>query len=268
MRDDMDEVIIERPRLGSRMGHRRRARRLDARVATLRDPDSLPKHMGYERSAKFGRGFKMLNENLAPLKRYLKAQVNRPWNKVWSEMSASLRVTSAVQQHVRDHVDDFVAMRTYHRDGVVWVQQRFGSPTKLPDSYYELYVDPRSGLLRLNTHYRRYQLQFKHRRAEVEHHHREDMREIALMLQIHRLDDGGWWEIRLGEIPSVERKFALYGQRGTYKVPVPVYDVVIDAGLSKFNAVELYGRLGVYATAKRQLSRREIEDLGLKVRKR
>src|SRR5829696_5793202 len=103
MRDDMFEVIIERPRWGSRMPYRRRARRIDAKASLARDSDSLPSYFGMRRWALLGQS-KSLNENLAPLRRYLEGQVNRPWNKVWSEISANLAATSTVQQHVRDHV--------------------------------------------------------------------------------------------------------------------------------------------------------------------
>jgi hypothetical protein len=96
MRDDMFEVIIERPRLGSRMKHQRRTRRIDAKVTAAQDPDSLPFHIGLSRWAKLGPS-KSLNENLVPLRRYLERQVNRLWNKVWSEISANLSAASTVQ---------------------------------------------------------------------------------------------------------------------------------------------------------------------------
>ena len=46
MRDDMFEVIIERPRWGSRMGHPRRSKRMDAKVTAARDPDALFSKLG------------------------------------------------------------------------------------------------------------------------------------------------------------------------------------------------------------------------------
>ena len=51
-------------------------------------------------------GLKLLNENLAPLRRYLERQVGRPWDKVYSEIAEGLRVASTVQRHVRDHLRD------------------------------------------------------------------------------------------------------------------------------------------------------------------
>src|SRR5258708_17759299 len=143
MRDDMHEVIIERPRRGSRMGLFRRARRVDPKRAAAHDPESLPFQISLGRSTILGRGWKSLNENLAPLRRYLERQVNRPWDKVWSDISANLKATNTVQQHVRDHVGDFVATKTFVRDGVVWIaNHRFHPQTPLADSRQFLYVDP------------------------------------------------------------------------------------------------------------------------------
>ena len=84
-------------------------------------------------------GRKQLNENLAPLRRYLERQVGRPWSKVYSEIARHLRVDNAVQQHVRDHLRDFVAMKPrriahpWRVGGVLWWQP--------------LYVHPVTGLL-------------------------------------------------------------------------------------------------------------------------
>ena len=155
MRDDMDEVIIERPRWGSRMRHVRRAHRKDPKRTTVQDPESLPFRISLRRSVHGGMG-KTLTDNLAPLRRYLMKQVNRPWEKVWSEISANLKATNTVQQHVRDHVGDFVAIRTFVRDGETWVTGSgiAGSPAPLAQSRHLLYVDPRTGILRRNKHFK------------------------------------------------------------------------------------------------------------------
>lgn len=131
MRPDMAKVIVERPR------------RLEgfSRKGRVLPPDDLASHEGMRLRHVRNWGGKVLNENLAPLRRYLERQVGRPWNKVYAEISAHLRPTSAVQQHVRDHVQDFVAVnprRLAHQ-----LRQRPGS-----DLWHQpFYVDPRTGLL-------------------------------------------------------------------------------------------------------------------------
>lgn len=100
MRKYMVKVLVERPRKID--SHRRRGRRVDDEV--------LLAIIGLRRHAQEAGGYKMLNENLAPLRRYLARQVGRPWNKVYVEIAARLKATSTVQQHVRDHLKDFVQL--------------------------------------------------------------------------------------------------------------------------------------------------------------
>lgn len=262
MRDDMFEVIIERPRWGSRMGHPRRANRMDAKVAAARDPDLMFSKLGMKRGARFARVSKSLNENLAPLRRYLEGQVNRPWDKVWSDICENLSSASTVQQHVRDHIVDFVGMHSFIKDGIVYVAQRYGALQPLAESHYRLYVDPRSGLLRKNKHYKSWQAKRRETQAAAAKHRATRVREIAPDIQAHRLDDDCWWEIRLAPIPTKIVTFpAPRGETRQYVRQDVFVDVVRAAKLSKLPLEELYGRPGVYAVGKRQLSRREIAAL-------
>jgi hypothetical protein len=263
MREDMFEVIIERPRWGSHMSHRRRARRMDAKVDARRGPDAMALQIGVGRWAKMGGGSKMLNENLAPLRRYLERQVNRPWDKVWSDISENLSTASTVQQHVRDHVTDFVAIRTFMKDGTVFVTGRYGEPRALRETHQRLYVDPRTGILRKNKYYTSWTRKRREMQAAAEKHRATRMREIAPDLQAHRLDDNCWWEVRLAPIPTRVVTYPSQGGKREYAVRDKFTDVVSSAKLSALPVDELYGRDGVYAVNKRQLSRREIANLDL-----
>src|SRR5207302_5195423 len=199
-----------------------------------------------------GRNYKSLNENLAPLMRYLHRQVNRPWSKVWSEISAHLKATNTVQQHVRDHVVDFVAMRTFIANGDVWVAGRRGAPVPLAKSWHQLYVDPRTGILRRNKHFKRDSQISRETMAADARERAPRMRELGSLLQLHLFKDC-WWEVTLAPVPAARRAD-----------PPASEDVVIRAGLTGLPAHELYGRRGVYAVKKRQLTSPEIADLGLK----
>jgi hypothetical protein len=262
MREDMFEVIIERPRSGSRMGHRRRARRMDAKVDMRRDPDGMPRQVGLGRWSLMGTS-KNLNENLAPLRRYLERQVNRPWDKVWSDICANLSTSSTVQQHVRDHIGDFVAIRTLMKDGTVLVTGRYGRPVPLRESHERLYVDPRTGILRKNKYYESWSRKHRAERAAAEKHRATRVREISDSIQAHRLDDNCWWEVRLAPIPTRLVKYPSRDGTREYRVPDTFTDVVRSAKLSTLPVQELYGRDGIYAVNKRQLSRREIAALDL-----
>jgi hypothetical protein len=263
MRKDMDEIIIERPRWGSRMGHNRRGGRLDGKVVARRDPDALPFHIGMKRAALLAGTTKSLNENLKPLQRYLESQINRPWSKVWSEISQNLRVTSAVQQHVRDHVLDFVAVRVVSKDGTIRVPARNGRLDRLEDSHFRMYVDPRTGLLRRNKHFKSWSRKRRDEDAAAARQLSERMRELAPGLQLHLFDDGAWWEVHLAPIPTERVTEGSGNTAKTYVRALPYTDIVHGTTLTTLSCGELYGRTGVYAVAKRQLSRKEMLALKL-----
>src|SRR5208337_1822366 len=131
MRKDMAKVIVERARL--KPYNNRKGRRQEL--------EDLPKHEGMRRGHAWRGDRKQLNENLAPLRRYLAKQAGRPWDKVYSEIAAHLSVSSAVQQHVRDHLRDFVAL-TPRRDIHDWRSSCRGGLW-----WQEFYVDPKTRLL-------------------------------------------------------------------------------------------------------------------------
>src|SRR5690349_16870367 len=106
MREDMFELIIELPH-GSGNSPRRPGR-------PPRERDDAPP---FESSSRHRGGTKWLNENLAPLVRFLRRRVGRAWNDVHSEMSAHLSLTSAVQKHVLDHVREMVELHVVLVDG-------------------------------------------------------------------------------------------------------------------------------------------------------
>ncbi len=257
MRSDMSKVIVERPRLGG--GGTRKGR-------PPRDLDDLPKRQGLRRAAKQSGSWKELNENLQPLRRYLHSQVGRPWDNVWSDICAHLRPTSAVQQHVRDHVFDFVATEVFPLDGEVYVRGRaLGSASPLRESWFELWVDPRTGILRHNRHRQTNRQRQAARRRQQEQELRKRMVAVNDRRQYHLLADGGWWEVTLDSVPTSNRPRTLRGTViGTEEVELPVHDAVLDARLSGLSRDMLYDRRGVYATAKRKLSKKEIKQLRLR----
>ena len=103
MREDMNKVIVERSRRG-KYG--------DDRAAKRRNDFEGPTFSGM----RAGYGYRSLNENLAPLRRYLRAQVGRPWNNVFSEICAGIDGHNTVQQHIRQHIDDFIATKVELRN--------------------------------------------------------------------------------------------------------------------------------------------------------
>jgi hypothetical protein len=144
MRPDMDKVIVERPRFGSRLASRRKGKaRQDQRLGY----DGLPGREGIKRR---GGSQKQFNEHLGPLKRYLFQQVGRPWNLVFSEICQRINRNSVVQDHVRDHVNQLVAREVLLIDGVPCEKggRTHGQPLSARRWRDQFYVCPRTGLLR------------------------------------------------------------------------------------------------------------------------
>jgi hypothetical protein len=235
MRKDMFEVIIERPRGDSGRGKPGRPpRELDD--APRREPISI------------GRGTKWLNENLAPLRRFLQRRVGRPWDEVHAEIAAQLSMRSAVQKHVLDHLRDFVELHPVFIDGKPH-RATASSGKYRPLGWWrggELYVCPRTGLLRAVD------ARKPRRKRTVD----PDVRPLEDHRQARRID-GIWYEITFAPVPAslIDRRYCR--------------DLLLHCRLSDNGVVgsggvlqRAYGNDRRYAARKRQLSMRELEALG------
>jgi len=141
MRDDMFKVIVERPRWGASHAESPKLKRM---------PHADTRNIGLKRHAHIGARYtKSLNENLAPLLRYLRRQRGRRWDAVFSEICASLDTGSTVKMHVRQHIEDFVLTRISIGRGGEWMFE--GQVLGRKGQWFrrrELFVDPRDGILK------------------------------------------------------------------------------------------------------------------------
>ncbi len=149
MRPDMDEVVIERPRVRARYSYH------DFRVrASHRDDpealDDLPKKQGYRRP--YINDSKEFSDLLGPLHRFMISCVGRPWDDVYSEIRQQINPSSTVQIHILNHVFQFVDIHTWiGEDGRVWAPGWFGGrPMHVSDG--DLYVHPHTGVLCMMPH--------------------------------------------------------------------------------------------------------------------
>ncbi len=207
MREDMFKVIVERPRLGSRHATKTKLRYDKCEDRSRVTGRRLAYETGYTKS---------LNENLAPLKRYLHKQVGRRWNDVFSEICRQLDTGSTVKMHVREHLDDFVDRYVRRNpDGELWTTGGWGEEIKLIDYWAELYVDPDDGIIKetrklckkrgvLFVNNRR-----KHKkRAQL---NTQDFIQTAGHLQWYVKLQGMWYLIELSENPTCTHGWSLYG---------------------------------------------------------
>ncbi len=229
MRWDMYKVIVERPRLGGQYP----VRRCKAESRALQQPEQAPLREPISR----GRGSKHLNENLAPLRRFLLRQVGRAWDRVHAEICANLRLTSAIQRHVLEHLEEFVA-RDVVMDGRRPLRARDRRPVLASKWRDVVYVEPRTGLLRRAPG-----------RVRTTPPPNRDRVELPDGHQLQRLG-GVWYHVTLLAMPQ-ER----------WQVMDVVLRVRLDApdgwALGRLLAAQ-HGRAGVYAARKVQLGKRAL----------
>jgi len=141
MRADMFKVIVERPRWGASHA---------PPVKLKNDRDTDRKFIGLRRHVKERAAYyKMLNENLAPLVRFIRTRVGRRWDDVFSEICAHLDTGSTVKMHVRTHLKDFVMIKISRgRNGELIHDGRVIEASQRNRHWPEFYVDPDDGLLK------------------------------------------------------------------------------------------------------------------------
>ncbi len=236
MRKDMFKVIVERPRNGA--GFRMNRSRLAGE-------DDLPSRVGMKKFRKLNRtNSKYLNENLAPLRRYLMKQAGRPWRKVYSEICEHLDAGHTVKQHVRDHLQDFVVTKVaIGRDGE-WMNgnQRVFWRNQAAAWFQPLYVDPNDGILRRSDRlWRKLRIDptpswvKKHRASRAPN---PDIRRLDDHTSLHRIG-GVWYEVA----------FATHEDAGAQ-----IYDKLTHSPVQQGQR---------YAASKSQLSVARLSALGL-----
>jgi len=106
----MHKVVVERPRHG---------RSWATSKAPLKPPfDESPQ---YESMMANHTRRKWFSDLLGPLRRWLQAQVGRPWNDVYSEACAVIKPDSPIRAHIKTHLLEFVERHTFMHDGKVCI---------------------------------------------------------------------------------------------------------------------------------------------------
>jgi hypothetical protein len=141
MRADMFKVIVERPRWGASHA---------PAVKLKKDKNVDRKFVGHRRHAWEEAAYtKSLNENLAPLKRFLQKQRGRLWNDVFSEICQRLDTGSTVKMHVREHIEDLIMVRISVDHKGNWLGQHGWRGASSPSRCWpDLYVDPFDGVVK------------------------------------------------------------------------------------------------------------------------
>ena len=261
MRKDMSKIIVERPRLyGSK-----------PRPGRSQDPENMLSKEGMRKPYVRQHVEKQLNENLAPLLRFLNSRVGKFWNDVYSEISENLRADNPVQQHVRDHLEDFVEIHTLMRDGEIHITS-YGVRL-LEHTSRRFYVHPETHRLEVNPHHRAWTNRWRTHEQEQKAARLAHQRTLPDGTQL-RKKDGIWYVVEVKPIPpviKVDRVNSITGKVYQSTQGGTAYDVILEATVSRSGENSTYNLTTrthawgapVYCATKRQLNHRELKKYGV-----
>jgi hypothetical protein len=146
MRDDMANVVTERPR----RGHRNKSKKTTGRRIWPYHPDreyDEPTRLPVARGRQYGYEAKEFSDLINPLRRYLRSCLGRTWSKVHSDLSKKLDRRSLSGSHIWDHVMWEIETDCYiGANGLVYSNDRTYHLSEYPID--GLYVHPKTGLIR------------------------------------------------------------------------------------------------------------------------
>lgn len=234
------------------------------RVRCYTPPPSAPVDMedvGGKRSAKaqYPRDHGAVGYRGLPVKglrRYLASRVGDNWDQVMSDLRALLRKDAFYA--AREELDWLVATRTYVSEAGEVVGRSGMSEAAIGDLHLPFYVDPTTRKLR-RVDYESIRALAKLRRAKAQEQKRAARTELpdgSLAMRI----GGLWFRVELAPLPSRDEAFdrAYWGEA--------LRDAVFNEDLRRVFPPDLqhaYGRGGVYAVRKTQLSAKDITRFGL-----
>jgi len=246
MRPDMSKVIVERPRFRRPKPAGSHYPRGHLKGIFERELEDAPTKLGIS----FPHKQKWLNENLAPLRRWLQAQVGRPWWSVKSELRSVIDARSATQLHILEHVKDYVVENPFMIDGV---PHRMRWTSLLPIVGYAglpLWVAPKSGLLRAPPVKEPARIRFG---KPIRFGPRLELRKV----------DGVWRTVELAPIPTDKQE-----REETFDVLLgaKLDPILFDPYKPKYRG--LFGRDNAYAVLVREPGRRELAAIAAAAKKR
>lgn len=264
MRKDMYKVIVERPRVGG-SPVKGWMKNIPMEELPLRESMKRRHSHGWDNA-------KELNENLAPLKRYLISKVGQKWDDIYSDICKNLRLDSAVQKHVRDHLKQMIEINTFiGTDGKVWFNSSSGDMPISSKGWVEFYVHPTTGILFRQQWKKHWWRSNAKGLKPVE----MNIKTINDTLQCHRIE-GIWYELHLVKLPKlvVHSHKTLNGVHitsswdGLYDIFLRSYIRALGTLVNSYRTAEgvlrdTYGRSGVYCVKKVQCSKKSIKSYKL-----
>jgi hypothetical protein len=240
VREDMTQVVIERPRYHSSGRYHDVRPRGMARLDLDRISD-LPRNEGMRRPH-INR--KSLSDLLGPLRKFLVRRVGRRWDDVHSEICERISPDSTVQLHILGHIEDLIETKTVLApDGRIETRGRHHwRPMYIDERPGQLYVHPVTGLVCRTPEAR---IPWRHHPKPPE----PERKAIGPERELWKKDGIWYWAVFAEAAPRLT--FAVDGTNWAH-FPIDCFtgsQVPLDAR---------------YRVGKRQVSRRDLRRYGLR----
>jgi len=268
MREDLNKLLCERERVGhsDRYGNYRRLKHFEDK-SDIEDSDELFTGVGssHRESMKIRYGYdtKSFNENLNPLRGFIRSSVGKKWNKVYSEICKVFDKRSVINQHILVHLFQYVETKdiVVGANGKLWYRPTeyvFSTePHPLKESSVEYYVDPRDGILKYNDGHQTQRQAARQRAVERAKEKAAVLRVLNDQTELHNIS-GSWFEVKFEHVAGqTETEMVTDYYRKNWLRTRTVYPYRFDV-LAKQTVAEKR-----VAVSKRQLSHKELRKYGL-----
>lgn len=147
---------------------------------------------------------KSFNENLNPLKGWLRSCIGKKWDKCYSELRTNFDARSVVNAHILEHLYQYIQVHTKVIDGKVVALSRWSGRGYVPikEISEDYYVCPKDGTVKVVNKMARRTL-IKQREAEK----RQKELSVTRFLndcEVLRFIDGVWYHFELKPVPNAK----------------------------------------------------------------
>lgn len=268
MRPDFNKLLTERERV--RHGASFRDVR-HIKVFKKVDDEGMPvvgMRESMETRHNYGGWNKEFNENLNPLKGYLRTRVGKPWNKTYSEIRANFDARKVINNHILQHLFDYVNVDTFiGHDGKVWVRRKYGyHACPVSEDRCDYYVNPRDGRMLANARRESDRQRIASRKAKRLAESLKIKRVIDETNELH-LVDGTWFHYTLKPVPEKVREVSVKNGVETITYVTPPY---VDIGEPNAHplrptsaSLRRMSRMAFYYASRRTASKKMLKEHGL-----
>jgi len=227
----MQDVIIDRPRSGSRYKYKDFRRRPEGALRGMAKP------YGYDRKSQ--------SDVLGPLRGFLRSKVGCPWDDVWSEICDKADARTVIGSHLRDHVRYMVSTNVVIQNGeIISKEGGYRLRFSLSDHFY---VHPETGIL---CYVPKYKVSQPEKKSNIIRYH-------GLEFYQH---EGIWYQVHTRQISEKERQLAWTSLN--YSTDTDVFGNRLHSYSwnDKNTCFAKYGE-AVYIVSKKQIGKRMIKKI-------